>query len=233
MNLHFSKSPEPDDPQRMHRPHKRPGRIYLIPFLGEIGIIRYFMMIVLEQFPHHEEVKRKTVLAMILIVEIGITIFVPAPVDDSAMDGTHKIMDRQQQVHPPMRGKCDIKSSIPDGKSDPGHPEITDPVDHRPGGIITPESRLRLLFIQEIIHVDILRLHRHMPDILKEVRRVRVLFRIAVRMMHTMQDSVCPGIQERRTLGNESEAVKESLPKLIHLEHLMRTISMQEECLRK
>ena len=72
-----------------------------------------------------------------------------------------------------------------------------------------------------------------MPHILKEMRRVGVLLRIAVGMMHAMQDSIGPGIQKGRPLRNESEAVEESLPELIHFKHLVRAISMQEECLRK
>ena len=72
-----------------------------------------------------------------------------------------------------------------------------------------------------------------MPDILKKVRGVGVLFRIAVRMVHAVQDSIGPGVQEGRALGNKSEAVKELLPELIHLKHLMRTIAMQEESLCK
>lgn len=62
---------------------------------------------------------------------------------------------------------------------------------------------------------------------------MRILFRVAIRMVHSMQNGISPGIQKGRSLGKERKTVKEFFPELIHLEHLMRTISMEEESLRK
>jgi len=87
--------------------------------------------------------------------------------------------------------------------------------------------------MQEIIHVNILRLHSHIPHILKKMGGMGILFRIAVCMVHAVQDSIGPGVQEGRALGNKSEAVKESFPEFIHSEHLMRSIAVQEESLCK
>lgn len=58
-----------------------------------------------------------------------------------------------------------------------------------------------------------------------------IFFRIAIRMVHAMQDSISPGIQKRGALGEESEAIKELLPEITHLKHLMGSIAVQEESL--
>jgi hypothetical protein len=60
-----------------------------------------------------------------------------------------------------------------------------------------------------------------------------ILFRIAIGMMHPVQDRIGPRIEKGRALRNEREGVKEPFPKLIHLKHLMRRISVQEESLCK
>lgn len=60
-----------------------------------------------------------------------------------------------------------------------------------------------------------------------------VFFSVAIRVMHAMQDRVCPGVEEGRALGDKSETVKEPFPEFIHSEHLMRSIAMQEESLGK
>jgi len=58
-----------------------------------------------------------------------------------------------------------------------------------------------------------------------------VFLRVTIGMMHPVQDSIRPGIQEGRTLGDKGKGVKEPLPKLIHFKHLMRSIPVQEKCL--
>src|ERR1700754_1082163 len=100
------------------------------------------MMIVLKQFPHHQKIERNRILTMIIIVIIGITIFVSAPVDSRSMYGAHEKMDRQQQEHPPMRSKNYIEGCIKQSEPDPGHPEVADPVQYRPGRIIAAKSGL-------------------------------------------------------------------------------------------
>ncbi len=47
-----------------------------------------------------------------------------------------------------------------------------------------------------------------MPYVLKEMRRVRILFRIAIGMVHAVHDCVGAGIKKRRALGYEGEQVK-------------------------
>lgn len=62
---------------------------------------------------------------------------------------------------------------------------------------------------------------------------VRVFFRVAIRMVHPMQNGVCPGVEEGGALGDKGKGIKEPLPELIHSKHLMRRVPMQEESLRK
>ena len=62
---------------------------------------------------------------------------------------------------------------------------------------------------------------------------MRVFLRITVGMMHPVKNGIGPGIQKRGSLGEKGETIKKSLPKLIHFEHLMRSVPMQEECLCK
>ncbi len=65
------------------------------------------------------------------------------------------------------------------------------------------------------------------------MRRMRILLSIAESVVHTVKDRVSPGAQVRRTLGDISEEVKEPLPKLVHCEHFMGRVTMQEKSLAK
>jgi hypothetical protein len=85
--------------------------------------------------------------------------------------------------------------------------------------------------MEQIIHIDILCLHGHGPDVLEEMRRMRIFFGIAVGVVHPVEDSVGAGIEKRGTLGHKGERVEEPLPEFIHLEHLVRSIAVQEKCL--
>jgi hypothetical protein len=62
---------------------------------------------------------------------------------------------------------------------------------------------------------------------------MRILVGIAVCMMHAVKDSISAGVQERRSLGKKSKKIKETLPGLIHAEHFVRRVAMQEESLAK
>jgi len=99
-----------------------PGRVQLEPLFSKIGVIGAFVMIVLEQLSHHQQVERQAILAVIIVVIIGIAIFVSAPIDGRPVDRPHEEMDRQQQEHPPMGGENYIESSVQQTKTDPGHP---------------------------------------------------------------------------------------------------------------
>ena len=51
---------------------------------------------------------------------------------------------------------------------------------------------------------------------------VRILLRVTVSMVHTMQYGIGPRIQEGRTLREKGEQVKEPFPALAHAEHGVR-----------
>lgn len=54
--------------------------------------------------------------------------------------------------------------------------------------------------------------------------RVRVFFRIAVGMVHTVQYSIRSWVQEGRTLRQKSHKVEKSFPALAHGKHLVRCV---------
>jgi hypothetical protein len=51
--------------------------------------------------------------------------------------------------------------------------------------------------------------------------------------MHTVQNSVRPGIQKGRTLKNKGQRIKDALPAFAEGEHFMGSISVQKESLEK
>jgi hypothetical protein len=60
-----------------------------------------------------------------------------------------------------------------------------------------------------------------------------ILFGVAVRMMHPVKDRIGTRIEKGRALRKEGEKVEEPLPKFIHPKHLMGSIAVQKERLRK
>lgn len=191
------------------------------------------MMIVLEQFAHHQKVQGEAVLAMIVVVVIGIAVFMPAPVNEGAMDRAHEKMDGQQEEQPPMGSENHIESDVPDAEGDPRDPKIADAVDKGPVGVRASEGRFGLLPMKQIVHINIFCLHGHIPDVFKKVRGVRILFGVAISVVHAVEDGVGAGVQERRALAEKSEGVKELFPEFVHLKHLMRSIAVKEEGLRE
>ena len=149
---------------------------------------------------------------MIMVVIIGIAIFMSAPVDEGAVDRSHEKMDGQEEEEPPMGGEGHIESDIPDPEGDPGDPEIADAVDNGPIGVIASEGRFGLFPMQQIIHINILCLHGHVPNVLKEMRGMRILFGVAVRVVHPVEDGISARVQEGGALGQEGETIKESFP---------------------
>ena len=54
------------------------------------------VVIVLEQFAQQQEIERGGVFWFIFIIKISVPVFMPAPVNDSAVYRPHHKMDRQQ-----------------------------------------------------------------------------------------------------------------------------------------
>ena len=99
-----------------------------------------------------------------------------------------------------MGGKCDIKCDVGQTEKDSGHPSIPNAVDQRPGRIITLKGRFRFFLMQQIIEIDIFSLYRHGPYILKKMGGMGIFFRVAVGMVHPMEDRIGPRIEKGRTL---------------------------------
>jgi len=79
----------------MHQFHNRVNRVDLEPAFAKIGTVGMVVMVILEQFPQHQKIKRRSILGFVFVVKIGVTVLVPAPIDDSAMNRPHQIMDGQ------------------------------------------------------------------------------------------------------------------------------------------
>jgi hypothetical protein len=62
---------------------------------------------------------------------------------------------------------------------------------------------------------------------------VGIFFGVAIGVMHPVEDGIGPGIEKGRTLGDKGERVKEVFPKFVHPKHLVRSIAVQKERLRK
>ena len=60
---------------------------------------------------------------------------------------------------------------------------------------------------------------------------MRILFGIAIGVVHAMQDGVSAGIEKGGALCYKGKCVEKSFPEFIHLKHLMGRIAVQEECL--
>ena len=91
---HFSLS-QADNVDRVQESDDIPGGIQFEPFLGKIGVVGALVVIILKKLTHHQEIEGKGILAMVIVVVIGITIFMTAPVDQRAVDGAHEKMDGQ------------------------------------------------------------------------------------------------------------------------------------------
>lgn len=62
---------------------------------------------------------------------------------------------------------------------------------------------------------------------------MRILGRIAVGVMHSVKNGICPGRKVRASLTYPSKYIKELFPKLVHNKHLMGRIPVQKETLAK
>ena len=81
--------PQFDDPHRVHQLHDGISRVYLEPAFGKIGIVWLFMVIVLEQFAHHQEIEWQSIFAVIVVIVVRIAVFVPTPIHDGAVYRSH------------------------------------------------------------------------------------------------------------------------------------------------
>lgn len=62
---------------------------------------------------------------------------------------------------------------------------------------------------------------------------MRVVFRVAVGMVHAVQHRVSAWIEKTGTLAEKGEQEEKLLPEIAHLKHAVRRIPMKEERLAK
>lgn len=194
------------------------------------------VVIVLEQFAHHNEVKHKGVAALVIVVEILVTIHVATPVDNSTMYRAHQEMDRQEHEQIPhiCRDHEDVDNHVQGTPTNAAHKAIAHTLDDIPDRILAFETHLWVNPLVKDVVVDLFRTPHHRKDVASMVvRRVRIVFGIAVGMVHPVEDSIGPWAQIRRPLGHICEGVKETFPELAHGEHFMCRIAVQEKSLRE
>ena len=78
------------------------------------------------------------------------------------------------------------------------------------------------------IHVDAPGIDHHGKHVLPEVRRMWVLFGIAMLIVFQMQLGIGFGMQEGRALSQEGEQIEEPFPETVHQEHAMSHVSVQK-----
>ncbi len=79
----------------MHQLHNGISGVKLEQTFGKIGVVWLFVMIILEQFTHHQEIKRQRIFAVVVVVKIGVAVLVAAPVYDSTVYRAHQEVNWQ------------------------------------------------------------------------------------------------------------------------------------------
>lgn len=62
---------------------------------------------------------------------------------------------------------------------------------------------------------------------------MRVMFSIAKLMVHAVHNAISPWDQVRRALEKPGAEIKHTLPSFARIIHLVRSISMQEKCMKE
>ena len=206
----------------------------LEPAHGEVRAHRELVVVVLEELAHREEVEDERVARDVVALEVAVAVAVPAPVHDRAVDRAHDEVRGKQEPHPPVgrerrsRTRCTPRATTMRAgqiwlrRSSSGQ-----------SGMPFVEARLRLLAAVREGVVALLRRPHHREDVAVVRRRVRILRRVAVRVMHAMQDRVAARAQEARALRDVRAEVEEALPALRHRELLVRAVAVQEEGLEE
>lgn len=166
----FSSSPQLNNPRPVHQLQNRIYRVNFPPFLCKIGAVRMLMMVVLEQFTEHEEVERRSVLGMVVIVIVLVAVLVAAPVDDGTVEWAHHIMDGKEQEHPPMRGKDDVKYGVGYYPHDAGRPVVAEIIQLVPSRVVAQKLGVDINGLGGQAMKNALGVHHHPKHILEKIR---------------------------------------------------------------
>ena len=88
------------DANGVHAAHDKKRQVELEPFSGKIGVVFGLMVVVLKQLAHQQNAPGAGIFRLIGNIIVAIPQLMPEPIDNGALNGTHKKMHRQQQVPP-------------------------------------------------------------------------------------------------------------------------------------
>ena len=164
----------------------------------------------------------------------------PAPIDNSTMDRPHHEVDWKQEIHPPMRTG---EFKYTNAQDIYGHVYYPPGYAHRhivghlvkffPVWNILREPFFGLQPEREIVVVNVFGFPHHGEQVFGMMWAMWVFWGITIGVVHSMQDGICTRRQIGASLANPSKEIKESLPELIHNEHLMGCIPVKKEALAK
>lgn len=170
---------------------------------------------------------------MIAVGIVGVAVFMSGPVYYGTLDGSHEEMQGQEQPHPPLGGEDHVKRDVGRGEEVAGDGALGHFLHSRPGGDIFIEAGLGLHVVVHQGGIVIFGMPDHLERIAEIKGRMRVLFGIAVGVVHAVHDGIRAGVQVGRTLGKPGKNPEELFPERGHSEHLMSAVTVVEERLGK
>ena len=127
LNLHL---PQANDAQPIENFDERIHRVKLKPFAGEVGAARVHVMIVMQAFTPHQKINIDKVGGSVFKPEVRVADSMRKPVDNNSVKRSHDEMERENKIHPPLRGEEDIERGVscnPDTAREPAMSEAVQP----------------------------------------------------------------------------------------------------------
>jgi hypothetical protein len=166
----FSHSAKSNDPEPIEQSHDLISWIDLIPLLSEIRITRILVVVILHQLSASDKIYWQGVVRVITVVEILITVFVAAPIDDRSMDRTHQKMNGKERIHPPVRRKEIVEQEIQHTECDANAPSVAETIKAAPSRRSASELEFEMQRPGHKAIIDLLGIHHQAPNILEELR---------------------------------------------------------------
>ena len=161
-------------------------------------------MVVLKQLAECEEVERKGVPRFVPgIAEVHIAALVPAPIHNASVDRPHDEVKRKEKKEPCTRREDNIEEDVHTNPQKSYRPCIREFIERFPFWNIFIETFFRFDPVKQIVEINILHPQHHLKHAAEILRGVRILFRVAVGMMHPVHDRISARIEEGRPLCNK------------------------------
>ncbi len=138
----------------------------------------------------HQHIDRKQVARGVIGLVIRAAEFVRKPVDDGSVNGSHEVMDRQQQIHPPGCGKLNVEKRISNAPANTGWQFISKRFEPAPLEHVLDKTFFHGAATIENIAVNHLCLPHQSPEIPDKLGGMRVFFGVGIGMMHAMQNGI-------------------------------------------